>query len=309
MWASFPTESYRCHLQRFVFYKIWRYCMSLALVQEKSQSDYKLRWWWVWSAAELTPLRTSISRDNESTGFLVLIEIRTDKRFQYFPTFSLKVRVKNVPCCSVVWFVSNTEMKLISESIVITGITTIKHLVFVCCVVVNEFRNLIILCEVELVRLNYQIKIGRFLEVRRLCLDHIQPVGNSQDLHLCPGPHHIAAGLPKSCKFWEFLNEIHNSASTVVDADFRSQVLVAHSSLLPPLCCRPTLPYQGSQTRWEWCSPTPSEQGQGEAVTWMNQVGKPLSRQRSKIGIIFIICPYSPNSLYNCSNHLYFCIY
>ena len=43
---------------------------------------------------------------------------------------------------------SNPERKLISESIVITVITTIKHLMFVGCIEVDESRNLIIPYEV-----------------------------------------------------------------------------------------------------------------------------------------------------------------
>ena len=42
-----------------------------------------------------------------------------------------------------------------------------------------------------------------------------------------------------------------------------------------------------------------------EVITWMNQVGKQLLSQRSKIEMILIICLHGPNSLYNCSNHVY----
>lgn len=42
----------------------------------------------------------------------------------------------------------DTETKLISESIVITIITTIKHLNFVCYIVADESKSLIILYEV-----------------------------------------------------------------------------------------------------------------------------------------------------------------
>lgn len=45
---------------------------------------------------------------------------------------------------------SNTEIKLILGSIVITIMITIKHLMFMCCIVVDESGNLIILYEVDI---------------------------------------------------------------------------------------------------------------------------------------------------------------
>lgn len=49
----------------------------------------------------------------------------------------------------------------------------------------------------ELVRLNYQIKIEGFLEVRQLSHDHAWLLGNRQNMYLHPGPHpQITAASP-----------------------------------------------------------------------------------------------------------------
>lgn len=152
---------------------------------------------------------------------------------------------KKLPSLSTVWFMSNTET---SESIVIIIVTTIKHLTCGCSVVVGESRNLIFLCEMgigeaQLPDKNTGVPRGQAARPWS-CLapgwqtEHILTSGASPPNHSC---------LPQPCKSSEFLNETHNSASIVVDAGSRSQVLAAHLSLFLPLCGRQMFPYQGSQ--------------------------------------------------------------
>lgn len=98
---------------------------------------------------KLTPLRFSISCDNAFSNSLTLTEIHRLK-VSVFPNFQPKSQSQKFPWLSVIWFMRNTELKLILESIVITIMITIKHLMFVCCIVVDESGNLIILYEVDI---------------------------------------------------------------------------------------------------------------------------------------------------------------
>lgn len=98
---------------------------------------------------KLIPLRFSISCDNAFSNSLTLIEIHR-LEVLVFPNFQPKSQSQKFPWLSVIWFMSNTEIKLILGSIVITIMITIKHLMFMCCIVVDESGNLIILYEVDI---------------------------------------------------------------------------------------------------------------------------------------------------------------
>lgn len=159
-----------------------------------------------------------------------------------------------------------------------------------------------------LVRFNYQIKIGRFLEARRLGCDHIPLVGNSQNLKgpkTSLTPHSC---LPRSCALSGFLNEIHNPASIVVDADFRSQMpahICHYFHLCAPGRCLLIKAAKPDQNHVTYTG----EQDRGlRPLPGWRRLEKRLISQRSKIEMILIICLRSPNSLCNCPSRFYFCI-
>jgi hypothetical protein len=77
-------------------------------------------------------------------------------------------------------FVSNSEVKMISEPTVIIIIYNSKASMFVCCIMVYESRNAIIPYEVSISMYHLSEKeiIRKFLEVRHVDHDHTQLVGN-----------------------------------------------------------------------------------------------------------------------------------